>query len=264
MTKLAINMIGGGFQHIECSSHGYIPERVIWKKDQSADISFHIDSAIMKPVNPNKVNYAWLSESKTIIGHIYNWCATNLDYIENNFELLFTHDEDLANLSDKIKLVICSSKHWIKDIGIHPKTKLLSMVASSKMYCDDHILRHEIIKKYRGQLDLYGRGFNPIDKKEEGLNEYYFSIAMENGTYPMMYSEKITDCFSTGTIPIYYGTPKIGEVFNIDGIIMLSDFNIGELSPDLYLSKIDAVKENFEIAVNMPVAEDYIYEQFLK
>ena len=121
MGKIKINMIGGGFQHAECSSHGHMPEHVIWVKDNSASISIHIDDAIMRPTNPNKRNYAWVTESKTIIGGIYQWCTNNIEYIENNFELLFTHDIELVKLSEKFKLVICSAKHWIQDIGIHNK-----------------------------------------------------------------------------------------------------------------------------------------------
>jgi hypothetical protein len=265
MDKIKINMIGGGFQHVDCSSHGHLPKNVIWVKDNSAEISFHIDNGIMFPVNKNKKNYAWISESKTIIGDIYQWCANNVNYIENNFELLFTHDIELVKLSEKFKLVICSAKHWVKDIGVHDKTKLVSMIASNKIMCQDHVYRQKIVNLYRDKLDLFGRGFNVITNKEEGLNDYFFSIAMENGTYPLMYSEKITDCFACGTIPIYYGTNMIGDVFNADGIITLDDsFNINELTPELYYSKIDAVNENYRIATSMLVAEDYIYQNYIK
>lgn len=264
MSKQLINMVGGGFQHINCSSDGHLPKEVIWKKDGSAPLSIHIDSGILMKVNPSKKNYAWLSESKTINNHLYVWCANNIEYIEDTFEYLFTHDTELVKLSDKFKLVICSAKHWIKDVGLHNKSKMVSMIASNKVMCDDHIYRQEIIKKYKEQVDLFGRGFNPISNKELGLNQYRFSIAMENGVYPLMYSEKITDCFATGTIPIYYGTSMIYDVFNKEGIIMLDEFNINELSVDLYESKKDAIQENYEISIDMSVAEDYIYLNYIK
>jgi len=264
MGKQLINMIGGGFQHIDCSSHGHTPKYMTWVKNGSAPISIHIDSGLIRPVDKSKKNYGWLSESKTINGHLYAWCMNNIAYIEDNFEYLFTHDTELIKLSDKFKLVICSAKHWVSDIGIHDKTKLISMIASNKVMCPDHKYRQEIIVKYKTSVDLFGRGFNPIDNKEIGLNPYYFSIAMENGTYPLMYSEKITDCFATGTIPIYYGTPNIGEVFNTDGIIILDEnFKISDLTPELYYSKMDAIKDNYNRSINMPVAEDYIYEKYI-
>jgi hypothetical protein len=61
------------------------------------------------------------------------------------------------------------------------------------------------------KLTLFGRGYNEIKNKEIGLKDYHFSITMENHTYPLAYSE-ISDCFATGTIPIYYGTDMIGDV----------------------------------------------------
>tara|TARA_R110000772_G_scaffold259089_1_gene376591 strand:+ start:1363 stop:2160 length:798 start_codon:yes stop_codon:yes gene_type:complete len=265
MNKQTINMVGGGFQHQNSSSFGHEAKNVKWFKDGSANISIHIDNGLRIPPNKTKLNYGWLSESKTIIGGIYGWCVNNIQYLEDNFELIFTHDTSLLPLSDKFKLVICSAKPWIKDVGIHTKSKLVSMISSNKVMCAEHKYRQDMVSKYRSQVDLFGRGFNPIKTKDEGLKDYYFSIAMENGTYPLMYSEKLTDCFATGTIPIYYGTPSIGEVFNTDGIITLDDnFNIGDLTSELYHSKLDAIKENLESVIEMPIAEDYIYEKYIK
>ena len=154
---------------------------------------------------------------------------------------------------------------WIKEFKEHDKTKLCSMIVSNKTFTDNQRKRLDFANSNKNNLDLYGIEFNRILNKEEGLNDYYFSIVMENGTYPLMYSEKITDCFASGTIPIYYGTSMIGDVFNINGIIILDEsFNINDLTPDLYYSKMDAIKENYHIATSMPVAEDYIYENFIK
>jgi hypothetical protein len=139
------------------------------------------------------------------------------------------------------------------------------MIASYKVSCPEHELRKYVIDKFRNQIDLYGRGYLDIADKSIGLNDYYFSICMENLTYSNGYSEKITDCFATGTIPIYYGSPDIGEVFNEDGIIWLTEeFKIEDLSAELYWSKIDAIRDNFERAINFPVAEDWIYETYIK
>lgn len=258
-------MIGGGFQHDICSSGGSVPKYVEWvKRNHTAPISIHIDFGITSTPNPNKINYAWLAESKSIVGNVYQWVLGNINYIEENFELLFTHDKEIAKLSDKFKLVICNARPWVKDVGIHEKTKLVSMISSKKKMCTEHIYRNEIADTYKDRLDLFGRGYNEIPNKEIGLKDYHFSIAMENHTYSLAYSEKISDCFAMGTIPIYYGTPDIREVFNPDGIIMLEDFNIDELSPELYYSKMDAIKENYKIVIEMPTAEDYIYENYIK
>jgi hypothetical protein len=265
INKIPINMIGGGFYHDICSCAGSEPKLIEWKKDRSANISIHIDHHIQHPVDPTKRNFAWLSESKTINSELYDWCIQNVDYLTNNFELIFTNDTSLLNVSPKFKLVICSAHPWVKDRAIFPKTKLVSMIASSKSLCPEHELRRYVIDKFKNQIDLFGRGYLEIADKSLGLADYYFSICMENLTYSNGYSEKITDCFATGTIPVYYGSPDIGEVFNEDGIIWLTEeFKIADLSAELYWSKIDAVKDNYERAINFPIAEDWIYETYIK
>jgi hypothetical protein len=92
-----------------------------------------------------------------------------------------------------------------------------------------------------------------------------FSVAIENASYETYFTEKIQDCFATGTIPIYYGSPDIGKFFNTDGIILLNeDFDISMLTLELYYDKLEAVKDNLERVLSFPVNEDYIYQTYLK
>lgn len=39
------------------------------------------------------------------------------------------------------------------------------------------------------------------------------------------FTEKILDCFTTGTIPIYQGAPDIGDYCNAEGIVVIDDDN---------------------------------------
>lgn len=260
-----INLIGGGFHHVPSTS-GFEPKYMRWVKgQQTAPISVYVDRALRNIPNPNTKNYGWLIESKTIIGDIYSWCANNIKYLETHYIKVFTHDVDLIGLSDVFELSISSCKSFLSYGEVYPKSKLVSMVASSKTMCAEHQYRQEIVRKFSGQCDLYGRGYNPVHDKTDALKDYCFSITMENGTYPNMVSEKITDCFMTGTIPIYYGIKNIGDFFNADGIIMLTDdFKIEDLTFELYQSKIEAVKENFEITKNLLCSEDYMYINFIE
>jgi hypothetical protein len=131
------------------------------------------------------------------------------------------------------------------------------MIASNKRMCKGHATRLEWVERLKDQVDLYGRGFNEILHKEEGLCDYMFSVAIENGQYETYFTEKLLDCFATGTIPVYLGAPDIGKYFNKDGIIDLTDeFYI---SDELYHSKMEAIKDNLEIAKKMEVLEDFIY-----
>jgi hypothetical protein len=260
-----INLIGGGFQHSPSTS-GYEPLYMKWVKgQQTAPVSIYVDHSIKQPTNPNTKNYAWLVESKTINYSLYDWCSNNIQYLESKFINVFTHDVYLASISSIFKLTQCSGKSFIPSGEVYNKTKLVSMIASNKVMCAEHRIRQEMINKYSSKCDHYGRGFNPIDNKADGLRDYCFSFAMENATYANMFTEKITDCFMTGTIPIYYGISNIGDFFNKEGVIMLDDdFKIEDLTVDLYNNKLDIVNENFRLANELLVAEDYIYKHFLK
>jgi hypothetical protein len=267
MEKIKLNMIGGGFQHDICSSHGSIPKYVEWDKTtHSGDISIHVDDGIFWQVNNLKKNYALILESSAIIPHLIQHISQNISEIEKKYELIFTHDERLLNMSNKMRLVIPNAVPWVKDRGIHKKTKLISMIASIKTMCPGHNYRQSIAGKFQNKLDLFGSGRSTfIETKEQGLNDYYFSIAMENDNYPNIFCEKITDCFATGTIPIFWGTPTIGKFFNPNGIIMLTDdFKIEDISIDLYNSKMEYIKENYERAINMLTAEDFFYLNYIK
>jgi len=260
-----INLIGGGFQHSPSSS-GFEPEYIIWSKNNYVSpISFYVDRAIMGEVNENTQNHGWLAESKTINNSLYEWCGNNIELLEKKFIKIFTHDVELSQKSDLFTLTQCSAKSFLDHHEIYPKSKLVSMIASNKTMCKEHIYRQEVIRKYSSKCNHFGWGYNQLKNKVDGLKDYCFSFALENATYSNMFTEKITDCFVTGTIPIYYGIKNIGDFFNTDGIIILDDnFNIEDLSFDLYQSKMKSVVENFEIAKNILSAEDYIYKNFLK
>jgi hypothetical protein len=56
--------------------------------------------------------------------------------------------------------------------------------------------------------------------------------------------------------------PDIGNYFNHEGIIELTpDFDIDSLTEELYNSKIEAVKDNFERVQNLLSADDMLYKQ---
>lgn len=264
-SRQPINLIGGGFQHVPSTST-YEPIYIKWIKGHyHAPISMYVDFALTTKSNPNTKNYGWLSESKTINPSIYEWCKNNTMFLKANFISVFTHDVELANSSDIFVLTQCSGKSFLLTGELYEKNKLVSMIASNKTMCEEHRFRQLMISKFSEHCDHYGRGFNEINSKLEGLKDYCFSITMENATYPNMFTEKITDCFMTGTIPIYYGIKNIGDFFNTDGIITLDDnFKIEDLSFELYKSKITAVKDNFERANNLLTAEDFIYINFIK
>ena len=69
----------------------------------------------------------------------------------------------------------------------------------------------------------------------------------------------------TGTIPIYWGCPSIGNFFDTNGIITFNTVEeLQEILNNLegvYESKIDSVKTNFNLAMTYRVGDDLVYEK---
>ena len=152
---------------------------------------------------------------------------------------------------------------WIREPQIYPKNKLVSIIASNKSHLPGHQQRMHMLEQLKDYAPLFGRGFNEVEYKEEALADYMFSVAIENADD--WFTEKILDCFLTGTVPIYYGTPSITKWFNPDGIVFLEDgFDIEELDEDLYKSMESAIKDNFERAMKMEMLEDFIWETYFE
>lgn len=242
---------------------GTSPKHLLPDLEKSDDsIVMWVDENIFNNKEYNSKNFGWLTESRGIVPEIYRAFEDTLPNIIDNFNMIFTHSRELMELDDRIGWVPAQDI-WIRNPQIHSKSKLVSMITSSKLLCEGHLKRIRYFEKFKDQVDSYGRGFRPIQRKEEGLNDYMFSIAMENSEYSGYFTEKIMDCFATGTIPIYIGDPEIGKVFNKDGIIILDDnFSVQDLSEDLYYSKIDAVVDNFNRCQEFLVPEDYLYKNY--
>jgi hypothetical protein len=261
--KKKINLRGDTFTHLTggnkgYSVHGKESKYIEWVKDDSLDCTFYIDDTIATAFRDNVSGkkYAWILESMYIKPTIVSQVKNNPDKFLDTFETIFTHNQELLALDPKFKW--CPAQgFWIKEPKICEKTKMISMISSNKSMTEGQRLRLQWVEMIGEQLDLYGRGFNEIASKEEGLCDYMFSIVVENGFYKSYFTEKIMDCFATGTIPVYTGSPDIGKYFNKDGIIDLTEeFDVSE---DIYYSKMDAIKDNFERVKQYEVLEDFIY-----
>jgi hypothetical protein len=252
---------------------------VDWVLDGSANISVYVDNSILtsEPAK-GQFNIAWFAESSAIIGSIIEAVKNNYNNVQEKFDMFIGHDLRLQTLK-KFKYVPPNALPWIQNKQIYKKNKKISMIGSAKTMCPGHNYRQQIIQEYSSQIDHYGRGFGVkelpwtyIDenqKEESGklpaLKDYYFSIAMENDNYDTIYCEKLTDCFATGTIPIFWGSKKVIEIFNPDGIIFLDEnFKLENCTKELYYSKMDAIKENFDKIHKLLSSEDYLYLNYLQ
>jgi hypothetical protein len=79
------------------------------------------------------------------------------------------------------------------------------------------------------------------------------------------FSEKLIDCFSMGTIPIYWGCDAVDDIFDPGGIIRFQSINelrniLKELSRFNYEARSVPIMRNLEIAKYYRVCEDGMIE----
>lgn len=64
--------------------------------------------------------------------------------------------------------------------------------------------------------------------KVEAQRKFKFTIAFENSTSPGYTTEKLVHALAADTVPIYWGDPQVGRLFNPDRIIDLSRMSVSE------------------------------------
>lgn len=269
------------FSHCKYSTAFQESKYINWNRSPISgndDIAVYTDNSLDR-VNPSvKKKIGWLLESPAISERQQEWIKNNHD----KFDLVFTNNKDVLSLDEgftpdninsgkKFKF-LPTGGCWIRpeDQKVYDKNILLSIIASNKDYTEGHRLRGEVINRYRSKMDVFGRGYNQLNYKLDGLRSYMFSIVIENTKKDYYFTEKIIDCFATGTIPIYWGCPAVSETFMFfdnRGILAFNNISeldtiISNLSEDLYNSKKDYIDNNFHKMKEYLISEDYLYEKY--
>lgn len=251
-------------KHIEWVHCGEGQQQQTFNTLEPGDETFYVDkfvpAGLQDKVSAKK--YALVHESYPISKPVIDHILANFDAYINAYDRIYTWSEELCAMHEKI-CWIPGYGSYIQEPKICPKNKMVSIVCSMNSWLPGHQQRLAMVEQLAPYAPWFGRGRGDMElkNKEDGLCDYMFSVAIENDR--RYFSEKIIDCFLTGTIPIYYGHPGIGKWFNTDGIILLDDgFDIEALTEDMYYSKMDAIKDNFERALKMEILEDFIWETY--
>lgn len=267
--NIEFNMVGGSFQHAPSSCGWEIPKFVKWNKtDHSGPVSIHIDGEVFTaPVNKSKLNIGWFCESPWFT-RPYTKLLDNSrikSRVLSDFKYIFTNDMELIKRHPELTYLLPHAVTWCKERRIFPKNKMYSIIASNKKEAPGHQLRHMIVDAYKNYVEVFGSGYKKIESKNEGLNDFRFSFAIENIIVEGYWTEKIVDCFATGTMPIYWGANSVSDYFIEEGILRINDeFDLSKYNENYYESKKEIVEENFQRAINLPLPEDYIYLNYLK
>jgi glycosyltransferase involved in cell wall biosynthesis len=224
---------------------------------------------------------------------VYEAVKSNYD----KFDRIITWHEELLSLPNAVFMNLGGQIVLNKKIGSleYPtlqdnsliqlyldKPKHVSVISSNKTMCEGHLVRLRFVealasKKIQG-VDFYGENkhssilhglLKDITGKIEALRDYKFSVAIENGIYRNFFTEKILDCFLTGTIPIYYGCPNIGDFFDTRGFFVVSNQEellnvVSNITTQDYIDRQQYVEYNFKKAHDYIINNDIYFEKYLK
>jgi len=255
---------GGGCQPCAAETMRELPEDGI-------DVTLFTDKDLLSPmigkVN-TKYKVAYLSECRSIHPFAYQ----HVLLAEQQFDYIFTHDEDLLAHSPKFVMNVLGTS-WVDDehSKIYEKSKMLSHIASSKNWARGHNLRHVVGQAIKGryEADFWGSAYKKFDLKTEALADYRYSITIMNAKHKNYFTETLVDTFRCGTVPIFWGCDNIGDFFNTKGMLRFDTgpelFEIlDNLSEEQYLEMMPHIKDNYEIAKKYVCVDDIIAENVIK
>jgi len=103
----------------------------------------------------------------------------------------------------------------------------------------------QALGRYR-KVDSFGKALNSTGiKADDGyhakialLSNYKFHVAFENKQRPGWCTEKLYDALAAGTVPIYWGDPRVEEYFNPQAFIQARNFRTWEALAE-YVAYLD-------------------------
>lgn len=223
----------------------------------------------------SKYKVGWLVENVNVTSA--KTAYYEFEKYKDDYVFTMTHDQELLDKYPNNTRFFALAYSWVKphNVKIHTKTKNASMLYSHKLTTVGHAVRHEVGDLKLPKLDLYGRGQKDKDgnprwdlalvDKEDAFKDYRFTVAIENYSANNYFTEKLIDCFLTGTVPIYWGCPNVSDFFDIRGIVKVNTVEeiveaVNTLTEDDYNRMIPYVQKNYELAQKYTYLEDQIYE----
>lgn len=230
------------------------------------DVVIYTDRKMLMPNKIGKKKIGIIYEPVEINQEVHNYIRTR----HHEFDYIFTWDRELSKVAPNF-IFMPYGTAWIQEefCAVYGKTKMTSIIVSEKRAMVGHNLRHAAVSAYRSKIDLFGRGYNPIDFMIKGLADYRFNIVIENTNMDCNLSEKLITPFLCGTVPIYWGCPSVGDYFNSKGMFTFNTLEelgviLDSLTPQTYEDMLPYVMENFETAKKYQLVDDTIYNKLIE
>jgi len=170
------------------------------------------------------------------------------------------------------------------------KNKNVSLIDSGKNFTIGHSIRVALVEKiskmFMNSIDIFGKTTVgrenvspfmyplPARKKDDGLLDYKFNIAIENCSTECYFSEKFVDPLLCWTVPIYWGCKNISKFFPAGSFISIDPTGknacekIIEISQSDFREKnLSAIQEARELILNkynvFPTVQTAISKRYL-
>jgi len=226
---------------------------------QHLDFSLFVEDIPQNQEDLSSINIIAFQEPNEYFG-LHDWVIQNKDL----FSVILTWDDKVLNNCDNA-LLLPFGHTWLKPDQYekeHIKEFKLAHLQGKLLKTYGHSLRHEItarvdeLKIPTKFYETYGDRNNIEDArvgKEFIFSDSQFGVVIENVSHRNYFSEKILDCFLLKTIPIYWGCSNIGDFFDIDGILVVSNIDdliyvCNNLTEEFYESKKESIERNWNLA----------------
>ena len=196
--------------------------------------------------------YGW--SPLLIVPYYENIRLPDLKFLDRTFS---SSPPSARNITLGLRTTSLLSSDWLEHRK-RPKLKFCNFLYS-RSRADTAVRRAfcKLLMHYK-QIDCPARSlYNtkvPVGKDMEDkiafLADYKFTIAFESSSHPAYVTEKILHPFLVGSIPIYWGSPKIADYFNPASFINCHDYACFEdvverviaidQDPELYARYVDA------------------------
>jgi hypothetical protein len=235
--------------------------------------------------NPQHYKY----NNKRCIKVYYTGECSVPDYNQCHFSFTFEHDHDERNYRLPLWGLHINWFNVPDDLNrdqsyLHPinmlleKEKIFNKINKEK-FCsfissNPKGNRMSFVPKLNAvkQVDCIGRLFNNVTQNIKGrgdqiwkileLKPYKFNISFENTSHNGYVTEKIIHPMFVNTIPIYWGSKRVGEDFNSKSFISQHNFSSEEEMID-YIIEIDNNKNKYEEILNQPWFNNNKYPEFI-
>lgn len=240
-------------------NRGLTPQYFEWTTEPGQAVTFYTDICLPQAIGAPGRKVAWLIEPPWKQSH-YKFAAEH----QGEFEAVLSFlREPVAR--NGLFYAFGGSYIALEDWAVYDKTEMVSLMLSRKRTAPGHILRHEAAKM---PLDVWGHGYRVFDTPVQPFRPYRYSVVIDPWAGDYFFNERLVDCISQGTVPIYWGCPGIGHFFDRRGIIQfqhmdeLEEILTGVVSEADYRSRLPYIRLNLELAKRYRCAEDWIYRQY--